>query len=101
MLVVAPVAVAETMPVAVVFVVPPVAVKWLFAAVLFAFVAVMLAAVAQSVAELPSFVVAAKEFVVAQLFVVVVAEYKLVVVVDVVAPFDFAKQPSVAAQFVA
>lgn len=98
MLVVAPVAVAETKPVAVVFVVPPVAVKWPFAAVLFAFVAVMLAAVARFVAVLPSFVVAAEEFVVAQL-VVVVAEYKLAV--DVVAPFDFAKQPSVAAQSVA
>lgn len=97
MLVVAPVAVAETKPVAVVFVVPPVAVKWPFAAVLFAFVAVMLAAVARFVAVLPSFVVAAEEFVVAQL--VVVAEHKLAV--DVVAPFDFAKQPSVAAQSVA
>lgn len=97
MLVVAPVAVAETKPVAVVFVVPPVAVKWPFAAVLFAFVAVMLAAVARSVAVLPNFVVAVEEFVVAQL--VVVVEYKLAV--DVVAPFDFAKQPSVAAQFVA
>jgi len=96
-LAVAPVAVAETEPVAVVFVVPPVAVKWLFAAVLFVFVAVMLAAVARSVAVRPSFVVAAEEFVVAQL-VVVVAEYKLAAVV---APFDFAKRISVAAQFVA
>ncbi len=96
MLVVAPIAVAETKTVAVVFVVPPVAVKWPFAAVLFAFVVEMLVAAAQSVAVPPSFVVAAEEFVAAQL-AVVVAEYILLVV----SPFDFAKQLSVAAPFVA